>query len=176
MGCISNLNRAILVDCDAGATGIEELLLINYSEIASKDLSVGQATLTLLSGGKAILVESNKKGVNASSEARVNDNAPAALADSVTFTIYGKDENSADIVNRILNGRFVAVAKMKEKNIYRVYGLVYGLNMSAYAEEANANGGFTTITLSTPENVIGEQRAHFNPTTYTTLRNGAIVA
>lgn len=176
MGCISKLNRAILVDCDAGATGIEELLLINYSEIASKDLTAGQATLTLASGGKAILVESNKKGVNASSEARVNDNAPAALADSVTFTIYGKDENSADIVNRILNGRFVAVAKMKEKNIYRVYGLVYGLNMSAYTEEANANGGFTTITLSTPENVIGEQRSHFNPTTYATLRTGAIVA
>lgn len=176
MGCISKLNRAILVDCDAGATGIEELLLINYSEIASKDLTAGQATLTLSSGGKAILVESNKKGVNASSEARVNDNAPAALADSVTFTIYGKDQNSADIVNRILNGGFVAVTKMKEKNIYRVYGLVYGLNMSAYTEEANANGGFTTITLSTPENVIGEQRAHFDPTTYATLRKGAIVA
>ena len=164
------------MDCDAGATGIEELLLINYSEIASRDLSAGQATLTLSSGGKAILVESNKKGVNASSEARVNDNAPAALADSVTFTIYGKDKNSADIVNRILNGRFAAVAKMKEKNVFRVYGLAYGLTMSAYTEEANANGGFTTITLTTPENVIGEQRAHFNPTTYTTLRTGAIVA
>lgn len=176
MGCISKLNRAILVDCDAGATGIEELLLINYSEISSRDLSAGQATLTVFDGSKAILVESNKKGVNASSEARVNDNAPAALADSVTFTIYGKDENSADIVNRILNGRFAALAKMKEKNIYRVYGLVYGLSMSAYTEEANANGGFTTITLSTPENVIGEQRAHFDPTTYTILRNDAIVA
>ena len=176
MGCISKLNRAILVDCDAGATGIEELLLINYSEIGAKSLAVGQATLSLATGGKAILVESNKKGVNASSEARVNDNAPAALADSVTFTIYGKGEGSADTVNRILNGRFVAVAKMKEKNIYRVYGLVYGLNMSAYTEEANANGGFTTITLTTPENVIGEQRALFNPAAYTTLRAGAIVA
>ena len=164
------------MDCDSGATGIEELLLINYSEIASKDLTGGRATLTLTSGGKAILVESNKKGVNASSEARINDNAPAALADSVTFTIYGKDRTSADIVNRILNGRFVAVAKMKEKYIYRVYGLVYGLNMSAYTEEANANGGFTTITLTTPENVIGEQRALFDPTTYATLRTGAIVA
>lgn len=164
------------MNCDAGATGIEELLLINYSEIASKDLTGGQATLTLTSGGKAVLVESNKKGVNASSEARINDNAPAALADSVTFTIYSKDQTSADIVNRILNGRFVAVAKMKEKQIYRVYGLVYGLNMSAYTEEANANGGFTTITLTTPENVIGEQRAHFNPATYTTLRASAIVA
>lgn len=164
------------MDCNAGAAGIEELLLINYSEIASKGLSAGQATLTLSSGGKAILVESNKKGVNASSEARINDNGPTGLADSVTFTIYGKGEGSADTVNRILNGRFVAVAKMKEKNIYRVYGLVYGLNMSAYTEEANANGGFTTITLTTPENVIGEQRAHFNPTTYTTLRTGAIVA
>lgn len=164
------------MDCDAGATGIEELLLINYSEISSRDLTAGQAKLTVFDGNKAILVESNKKGVNASSEARVNDNAPAALADSVTFTIYGKDADSADIVNRILNGRFVAVAKMKEKNIYRVYGLVYGLNMSAYTEEANANGGFTTIKLSTPENVIGEQRAHFNPATYTILRNDAIVA
>ena len=176
MGCISKLNRAILVDCNAGATGIEELLLINYSDISSKSISAGQATLTVFDGSKAILVESNKKGVNASSEARVNDNAPAALADSVTFTIYGKDKNSADTVNRILNGRFVAVAKMKEKNIYRVYGLVYGLNMSAYTEEANANGGFTTITLSTPENVIGEQRANFDPAVYTILRNDAIVA
>lgn len=164
------------MDCDSGATGIEELLLINYSEIATRGLSAGQATLTLSSGGKAILVESNKKGVNASSEARINDNAPAGLANTVTFTIYGKGEDSADTVNRILNGRFVAVAKMKEKNVFRVYGLVYGLTMSAYTEEANANGGFTTITLSTPENVIGEQRAHFNPTTYTTLRTGAIVA
>lgn len=176
MGCISKLNRAILVDCDAGATGIEELLLINYSEIASKGLTSGQATLTGASGSKAILVESNKKGVNASSEVRVNDNAPAALADSVTFTIYGKGEDSADAVNRILNGRFVAVAKMKEKNVYRVYGLVYGLNMSAYTEEANANGGFTTITLSTPENVIGEQRANLSPERYAALRAGAIVA
>lgn len=164
------------MDCDAGATGIEELLLINYSDIESKDLSAGQATLTGYSGSKAILVESNKKGVNASSEVRVNDNAPVALADSVTFTIYGKGRDSADTVNRILNGRFVAVAKMKEKNIYRVYGLMYGLNMSAYTEEANANGGFTTITLSTPENVIGEQRANFSPEKYTTLRAGAIVA
>ena len=128
MGCISKLNRAILVDCDAGATGIEELLLINYSEIATRDLSAGQATLTLSSGGKAILVESNKKGVNASSEARINDNAPAGLADSVTFTIYGKDKNSADIVNRILNGRFVAVAKMKEKNVFRVWAYYVGLH------------------------------------------------
>lgn len=176
MGCISKLNRAILVDCDAGATGIEELLLINYSEIATRELTAGQATLTLSTGGKAILVESNKKGVNASSEARINDNAPAGLADTITFTIYGKGEGSADTVNRILNGRFVAVAKMKEKNVFRVYGLVYGLTMSAYTEEANANGGFTTITLSTPESVIGEQRAHFNPTTYATLRTGAIVA
>ena len=164
------------MDCDAGATGIEELLLINYSEIIFRSLTAGQATLTLSSGGKAILVESNKKGVNASSEARVNDNAPAGLADTVTFTIYGKGKDSADTVNRILNGRFVAVAKMKETNVYRVYGLVYGLTMSAYTEEANANGGFTTITLSTPENVIGEQRAHFDPGMYTTLRKGAIAA
>lgn len=174
MGCLSKLNKAILVDCDGGATGIAEMLLINFADIATKSLDVnGVATVTLAAGAKAVLVESNKKGVNATEEVKQNDNAPTALTQAVTFTLYQGNANGAVIVNQILNGTFLAIAKTKS-NQYRAYGFNYGLTLSAFTEDMNANGGFTTITLSTPENVIGEMRLNFS-TAYEALRNAAIV-
>lgn len=174
MGCLSKLNKAILVDCDGGATGVAEMLLINFADIATKSVAEGIATITLASGAKAVLVESNKKGVNATEELKQNDNAPTALTQAVTFTLYQGNPTGTLIVNQILNGTFLAIVKSKAGRI-RAYGLNYGLTMSAFTEDMNANGGFTTITLSTPENVIGEMRASFADVAYTTLRNAAIV-
>ncbi len=174
MGCLSKLNKAILVDCDGGATGIAEMLLINFADIATKGNTDGVATITLASSAKAVLVESNKKGVNATEEVKQNDNAPTALTQAVTFTLYQGNANGTQIVNQILNGTFLAITKTKAGRT-RVYGFNYGLTLSALTEDMNANGGFTTITLSTPENVIGEMRVSFADASYTTLRNAAIV-
>lgn len=177
MGCLSKLNKAILVDCEGGATGIAEMLLINFADISAKSsTSAGTATITLASGAKAVLVESNKKGVNATEEIKQNDNAPTALTQSVTFTVYNTGKNSigAQIVNQIMNGTFVAIASMKT-GAKRLYGLNYGLVLSALSEDANANGGYTTITLSTPESVIGEIRCNYSDAGYDTLRANAIV-
>lgn len=174
MGCLSKLNKAILIDCDGGATGIAEMLLINFADIATKSVADGIATITLASGAKAVLVESNKKGVNATEEVKQNDNAPTALTQAVTFTLYQGNTNGTLIVNQILNGTFLALVKTKAGRT-RVYGINYGLTLSALTEDMNANGGFTTITLSTPESVIGEMRVSFADASYTTLRNAAIV-
>lgn len=174
MGCLSKLNKAILVDCDGGATGVAEMLLINFADIATKGVTGGIATITLASGAKAVLVESNKKGVNATEEIKENDNAPTALTQAVVFTVYDKGNTSADIVNQILNGTFLALVKTKAGG-FRVYGYNYGLNATAISEDLNANGGFTTITLSTSENVIGETRLSFADASYNALRAAAIV-
>lgn len=174
MGCLSKLNKAILVDCDGGATGIAEMLLINFADIATKGVAGGVASITLASGAKAVLVESNKKGVNATEELKQNDNAPTALTQAVTFTLYQGDVNGTLIVNQILNGTFLALVKTKAGRL-RVYGYNYGLGATAISEDLNANGGFTTITLSTPENVIGEARLTFEDNRYNTLRAAAIV-
>lgn len=174
MGCLNKLDKAILVDCDGGATGIAEMLLINFADITTKGVADGIATITLASGAKAVLVESNKKGVNATEGIKTNDNAPTALTQAVTFTLYQRDANGTLIVNQILNGTFLAIVKTKAGK-FRVYGYNYGLNATAISEDLNANGGFTTITLSTPENVIGEMRVSFAGSSYTTLRNAAIV-
>lgn len=174
MGCLNKLTKAILVDCDGGATGVAEMLLINFADIASKSVAGGIATITLAGGAKAVLVESNKKGVNATEEVKQNDNAPTALTQAVTFTLYQGNTNGTQIVNQILNGTFLALVKTKAGRT-RVYGYNYGLNPTAISEDLNANGGFTTITLSTSENVIGEARVSFADASYNTLRAAAIV-
>lgn len=176
MGCLSKLNRAILVDCDGGATGIAEMLLINFADIATKSITGQVATITLEGSAKPVLVESNKKGVNATEELKQNDNAPTALTHAVVFTVYDKGDTSASIVNAILNGTFLAIAKPKETGSNRVYGLNYGLVATAITQDLNANGAYTTITLSTPENVIGESRVNMTGAAYNVLRAAAIVA
>lgn len=174
MGCLSKLNKAILVDCDGGATGVAEMLLINFADISFKGVLDGIATINLMGGAKAVLVESNKKGVNATEEIKQNDNAPTALTQAVTFTLYQGNSNGTRIVNQILNGTFLALVKTKAGRT-RAYGFNYGLSMSAFSEDLNANGGFTTITLSTPENVIGEMRLSCTDANYGNLRTAAIV-
>lgn len=175
MGCLNKLTKAILVDCDGGATGVAEMLLINFADIATKSVADGIATVTLATGAKAVLVESNKKGVNATEEIKTNDNAPTALTQAVTFTMYEKRATGSVIVNSILNGTFLAIVKPKGTGSIRVYGYNYGLSATAISEDLNANGGYTTITLSTSENVIGEARVSFADASYNKLRAAAIV-
>lgn len=173
MGCISNINGAIEYDCLTGAVGIAELLLINYSDISSTAINNGIATITLSGAASVIRVASIRKGANATEAVRVNENAPNGLEQSVNFTVYQKTNVQSDFVNKIINSRLVAVAKMVENGVYRVYGLNYGLETSALEESANENGGYTAITLTTPENVYGESRANVTAATWITLSGRA---
>lgn len=169
MGCISNITGAITYDCLGGAVGIADLMLINYSDVQSVAINKGEATVTLTSTGKPVRVASIRKGANATEAVRSNENAPNALEQTVNFTVYKKTKVEADFVNTIINSRLVAVAKMVENGVYRIFGPNYGLEVSALEESANENGGFTTITISTPENVLGEPRAVITESTWNTL-------
>ena len=169
MGCISNITGAITYDCLGGAVGIADLLLINYSDVQSVAINAGEATITLVVSAKPVRVASIRKGANATEAVRSNENAPNALEQTVNFTVYKKTKVEADFVNTIINCRLVAVAKMVENGVYRIFGPNYGLEVSALEESANENGGFTAITLSTPENVLGEPRAVITESTWNTL-------
>lgn len=169
MGCISNITGAITYDCLGGAVGIADLLLINYSDVQSVAVNAGEAIITLVASAKPVKVASIRKGANATEAVRSNENAPNALEQTVNFTVYKKTKVEADFVNTIINSRLVAVAKMVENGIYRIFGPNYGLEVSALEESANENGGFTAITLSTPENVLGEPRAVITESIWNTL-------
>lgn len=169
MGCISNITGAITYDCLGGAVGIADLLLINYSDVQSVAINEGEATIALAGSAKPVRVAAIRKGANATEAVRSNENAPNALEQTVNFTVYKKTKVEADFVNKIINSRLVAVAKMVENGVYRIFGPNYGLEVSALEESANENGGFTAITLSTPENVLGEPRAVITESTWNTL-------
>lgn len=169
MGCISNITGAITYDCLGGAVGIADLLLINYSDIQSISVSAGVATVALTPTGKTIRVASIRKGANATEAPRINENAPNAIEQAVNFTVYKKTTAENVFINAILNSRLVAVAKMVETGVYRIYGCNYGLEITDLEESANENGGFTAITLTTPESVLGEARASVTESTWNTL-------
>nr|DAE54747.1 MAG TPA: hypothetical protein [Caudoviricetes sp.] len=169
MGCISNITGAITYDCLGGAVGIADLLLINYSDIQSVSVTAGVATIALTPTGKTIRVASIRKGANATEAPRINENAPNAIEQAVNFTVYKKTTAENIFVNNILNSRLVAVAKMVETGVYRIYGCNYGLEITGLEESANENGGFTAITLTTPEAVLGEARASVTESTWNTL-------
>lgn len=169
MGCISNITGAITYDCLGGAVGIADLLLINYSDIQSISVSAGVATVALTPTGKTIRVVSIRKGANATEAPRINENAPNAIEQAVNFTVYKKTAAENVFINTILNSRLVAVAKMVETGVYRIYGCNYGLEITGLGESANENGGFTAITLTTPESVLGEARASVTESTWNTL-------
>lgn len=169
MGCISNITGAITYDCLGGAVGIADLLLINYSDIQSISVSAGVATIALTAFGKTIRVASIRKGANATEAPRINENAPNAIEQAVNFTVYKKTTAENVFINTILNSRLVAVAKMVETGVYRIYGCNYGLEITGLEESANENGGFTAITLTTPEAVLGESRASVTESTWNTL-------
>lgn len=169
MGCISNITGAITYDCLGGAVGIADLLLINYSDIQSISVSAGVATVALTPTGKTIRVASIRKGANATEAPRINENAPNAIEQAVNFTVYKKTAAENIFINAILNSRLVAVAKMVETGVYRIYGCNYGLEITGLEESANENGGFTAITLTTPESVLGEARASVTESTWNTL-------
>lgn len=169
MGCISNITGAITYDCLGGAVGIADLLLINYSDIQSISVSAGVATVALTPTGKTIRVASIRKGANATEAPRINENAPNAIEQAVNFTVYKKTTAENVFINTILNSRLVAVAKMVETGVYRIYGCNYGLEITGLEESANENGGFTAITLTTPEAVLGESRASVTESTWNTL-------
>ena len=57
MGCLNKLNKAILVDCDGGATGVAEMLLINFADVSFKSVLNGIANVDLVSGAKAVLID-----------------------------------------------------------------------------------------------------------------------
>ena len=54
MGCLSKLNKAILADCDGGATGVAEMLLVNFADISFKSVLDGIATINLTGGAKPV--------------------------------------------------------------------------------------------------------------------------
>ena len=178
MACISKLANAIAYDCDAGATGIKSALIINKADIASFTATtpgMSVEALALTSGAKAYKIDTVKRSLVMSEALKINEGAPNAYTHTANITLTG--ENSTAIRNlktAITNGSFVILAKKQGDTFSRAYGLYYGMLATAADSSTHDNGGWTTLTLETPENVMGEDTLSAGSTLYDALYAGAV--
>lgn len=178
MACISKLANAIAYDCDTGATGLVSALIINKADIASFALNsaaTGVSSITLAPGAKAYKIDTVKRSLVLSSALRVNDGAPNANTHSASITYTGlMTPESSAVMQSFSNGSFVIIAKPSGLSAVRAYGLYYGLSATAMDNNSHENGSWSTITLETPENVIGEDYLIMADSTYRTLYEAAV--
>ena len=171
MACIKTLNKAITYDCQPGSVGIAEMYLINFDDVTATtvDSTNSIAAIILKSGAKTIPVECYKNGAKFTEALKLSD-VSAGLDQSVMFTIYEKNANARLIMAALLSGRFVAAIKLNDINSTPIMaGLKCGLEISQADTDSSANGGFTTITIKTPDDARGENRTTITSAAWTTI-------
>lgn len=178
MACISKLANAIRYDCDSGATGLVSALIINKADIASFTVDASNMLvtgLTLAPSAKAYKIDTVKRSLVLSSALKVNDGAPNAHSHSATVVdTEALTNNGRSTMTAFTNGSFVIIAKGPTAAPPRVYGMYYGLSATAMDNNSHENGNWTTITLETPENVIGEDSLAMSAADYDALYNAAV--
>lgn len=178
MACIKTLNKAITYACQPGSVGIAEMYLINFDDVTAGTVGgVNHITdITLRSGAKTIPVECYKNGAKYTEALKLSD-VSAGLDQSVMFTVYNKSVPDANaILAALLSGRFMAAIKLNDINSTPIMaGYKCGLEISQADTDSNAAGGFTTITIKTPDDARGENRTTIADATWTTITAAKLV-
>lgn len=172
MACIKTLNKAITYACQPGSVGIAEMYLINFDDVTggTVDGANHMTAITLKSGTKTVPVECYKNGAKFTEALKLSD-VSAGLDQSVMFTVYNKSvPDIGTIMAALLSGRFMAAIKLNDINSTPIMaGYKCGLEISQADTDSNANGGFTTITIKTPDDARGENRITIASAAWTTI-------
>lgn len=178
MACIKTLNKAITYDCQAGSVGIAEMYLINFDDVtaATVDASNQITALSLKSGAKTIPVGAYKNGAKLTEALKLSD-VSAGLDQSIMFTLYDKTTANANLIMAaLLSGRFMAAVKLNDINAAPLLvGYKCGLEISQADTDSSAAGGFTTITIKTPDDARGENRITIASAAWTTIAAAKLV-
>lgn len=172
MACIKTLNKAITYGCQPGNVGIAEMYLINFDDVTSVTVDSNNSitAIALKSGAKTVPVECYKNGAKLTEALKLSD-VSAGLDQSVMFTLYDKTLiNANHIMAALLSGRFMAAIRLNDINSRPIMaGLRCGLEISQADTDSNAAGGFTTVTIKTPDDARGENRITIISEAWTTI-------
>lgn len=183
MACLTKIKSAITYDCDSGGTGIVSALLINKEDIASITFDSANAAMvkaiTLKTDATAYKIDTVKRVLTTTEALKVNEGAPNAYTHSATVVVTASQTASAlfkDLINPAANGSFVIVTRIWQAGNFqtvRPFGLYYGMSATAVDRSSHDNGAWYTITMATPERVIGEDALVMDISAYDTLYTAA---
>lgn len=176
MACIKALDKAIQYNCELGAVGLRELYLINFADITAMTVSAANiiTAITLKTGAKTVPVDMVKNGVKVVEAMKATD-VSNGIDQTLTITMYDKASNGTLIIDALMNGRFMAAVSYKDlKASQNMLGALCGLEISDIQTDSSANGGFTSITLKTPDDAKGEKRTLIDTVPWTTIVNAKL--
>lgn len=179
MACIKKLDQNITFDCakanePTSIRGIEELILVNYSDISNYSVDdVGLATITMMKGAKGYVVSSVGNSVSATIAAKVNDIIATAQEHTVVVKLIdnGGSIGARELSNVLIalqTGTFAACVLTTSGNRL-VYGLMSGLECSEIAGDS-ATDGIVSVTLKTPDAAGGDRVVAITEGTYNGLK------
>lgn len=175
MACISKLASAIAYDCDSGATGLAGALIINKADIASfvADSTGLVSAITLSPGASAYKIDTVKRTLVLSTTLKINEGAPNAFSHSASI-ILTSATGVYGAITSFSNGSFVILAQVSGTKAINAYGMYYGLSATSFERSTHDNGGWASVTLETPETVIGEDNLYVAGDVYNTLYDAAV--
>lgn len=176
MACIKALDKAIQYNCELGAVGLRELYLINFADITAMTVSATNVIedITLKTGAKTVPVDMVKNGVKVVEAMKATD-VSNGIDQTLTITLYDKAVIGSVIVDALMNGRFMAAVMYKDLKASRhMLGTLCGLEISDIQTDSSANGGFTSITLKTPDDAKGEKRTIVGTASWTKIVNAKL--
>lgn len=179
MACIKKLTTDITYDCAnlgalGGIGGIDEVIIINTSDISSIAEAFGAGTITMLTGAKGYIVNSVNNSIMYQDAIKVNDIVPPGEDQSVIIKILagrGTSSSPSGYRNRIaelLGGNFRVALKSKTGGYY-LAGAFCGLEASDLATDSSS-GGISTVTLKTPEGATGDRLVTITKEAYDGLK------
>lgn len=184
MACLSKIQSAITYDCDGGGTGILSALLINKEDIASITIDPAKTAavsgITLKNGASAYKIDTPKRTLVITEALKVNEGAPNAYTHTATVVVTSplSSELYGNLINPSANGSFVILTRLRRtggaSDVARSFGLYYGMSATAVDRSSHDNGGWFTITMATPERVIGEDALSLSLAAYTSLYDAAV--
>lgn len=187
MACLSKIQSAITYDCDGGNTGLISGLLINKEDIATivfdSENPALVTTITLKTGASAYKIDTVKRTLVTTESLKINEGAPNAYTHTATVVVTSAVASALfrDLINPVANGSFVIITKALKSvsstllgDTARPFGLYYGMSATAVDRSSHDNGAWFTITMATPERVIGEDALTLNVGNYEVLYDAAV--
>lgn len=179
MACIKKLEQNVTFDCaraaePASMRGVEELILINYSDISNYSVDdAGLASITMAKGTKGYVFTSVNNSVSVSIAARVNDAIITAEEHSVVIKLIANNggigvRELSKLILSLRTGTFAACV-WSSSGSRLAYGLMSGLECSEIVGDSTTDG-LITITLKTPDSAGGDRMLAITEGTYNGLK------
>lgn len=175
MACLKKLSGDITFGCtDFTLTGgmgeINEVVIINSSDISTISEALGEGMITMITGKRGFVVDAVNNSVTYQDAIKTNDTVPAAEDQSVVIKIFrqGGSNGYRLTVQQLLGGNFRVALKTKLGNYY-LAGAFCGLEASDLTTDSST-GGFSTVTLKTPEASTGDMLVTLTKAAYDGLK------